>query len=332
MPQGWQGALPFRYHLGPGGVRVHLVSQQDYQRRIIWDVIGKVKGSEFPDDWVIVGNHRDAWVYGAVDPNSGTAAMLEAVHGIGALLQQGWRPKRTIVFCSWDAEEEGLIGSTEWVEQHAKPLEHAVAYFNTDVAVSGPDFTACRRSLAQAVRPRTHPLRSQPPGRHRLSAVARQSATEPTSTAPPTLRPARRRGPRRRPRLRLRLHALPPARRRALHRHRLRRPLRRLSLRLRQLRLVHQNADPHFVYLQEMARVFGLEALRMADADVLPYDYVAYAREIASYLDAAKRKAADNGLVSLDFASGPSRRRPTSPPPPPTPTACKSPHPAISPS
>lgn len=76
VPQGWQGALPFSYHMGPGGVRVHLVSNQDYQRRIIWDVIGKIKGSEYPDDWVLAGNHRDAWVYGAVDPSSGSAAML----------------------------------------------------------------------------------------------------------------------------------------------------------------------------------------------------------------------------------------------------------------
>jgi N-acetylated-alpha-linked acidic dipeptidase len=146
VPQEWQGALPFRYHLGQvggqGGVRVHLVSVQDYQRRIIWDVIGKIKGTEYPDEWVVVGNHRDAWVYGAVDPSSGTAAMLEAVHGLGALTKQGWRPKRTIVIASWDAEEEGLIGSTEWVEQNAEALEHAVAYFNTDVAVAGADFSA----------------------------------------------------------------------------------------------------------------------------------------------------------------------------------------------
>ncbi len=140
VPQGWQGALGFRYHLGgQGNVKVHLVSQQDYQRRAIWDVIGRVKGTDAGDDLVVVGNHRDAWVYGAVDPNSGTAAMLEAVHGVGALLKDGWKPKRSIVFCSWDAEEEGLIGSTEWVEQHAKELEHAVAYFNVDVAVSGPE-------------------------------------------------------------------------------------------------------------------------------------------------------------------------------------------------
>ena len=138
----WQGALPFRYHLGPSGVKVHLVSQQDYQRRIIWDVIGKIQGSQDPGAPVILGNHRDAWVYGAVDPSSGTAAMLEAVRGIGALVRQGWRPRRTIVFCSWDAEEEGLVGSTEWVEQQGSALDHAVAYFNVDVAVSGPDFSA----------------------------------------------------------------------------------------------------------------------------------------------------------------------------------------------
>src|SRR5205823_6463870 len=102
----------------------------------------KVRGDEFPDEWVVGGNHRDAWVYGAVDPNSGTAAMLEAAHGIGELLKSGWKPKRTIVFGSWDAEEEGLIGSTEWGEQHASDLANAPAYFNMDVAVSGAKFGA----------------------------------------------------------------------------------------------------------------------------------------------------------------------------------------------
>ena len=91
---------------------------------------------------MITGNHRDAWVYGAVDPNSGTAAQLEAVHGVGELLKTGWKPKRTIVFASWDAEEEGLIGSTEFAEQHADELRNAVVYFNMDVAVAGPNFGA----------------------------------------------------------------------------------------------------------------------------------------------------------------------------------------------
>ena len=107
---------------GPGPIKVKMHLKQDYQFRTIWDVIGRVRGSELPDEWVVAGNHRDAWVYGAVDPNSGTAAMLESVHGIGELLKSGWKPKRTIVFGSWDAEEEGLIGSTEWGEQHEAEL------------------------------------------------------------------------------------------------------------------------------------------------------------------------------------------------------------------
>ena len=116
-------------------------------------MIGKIRGTESPDEWVVAGNHRDAWVYGAVDPNSGTAAMLEAVHGVGELLKSGWKPKRTIVFASWDAEEEGLVGSTEWAEQHDSELAHAVAYFNMDVAVAGPKFGASSvPSLKQFIR------------------------------------------------------------------------------------------------------------------------------------------------------------------------------------
>ncbi len=121
-PREWQGALPFTYHVGPGPAKVKMHLKQDYQFRTIWDVIGKVRGTSSPDEWVVAGNHRDAWVYGAVDPNSGTAAMLETVHGLGELLKSGWKPKRTIVIGSWDAEEEGLIGSTEWGEDHAQEL------------------------------------------------------------------------------------------------------------------------------------------------------------------------------------------------------------------
>src|SRR5579864_6615020 len=141
-PRDWQGALPFTYHVGPGPVRVRLHLQQDYAYRTIWDVIGRIPGSEEPEQWVVAGNHRDAWVYGAVDPNSGTTAMLEAARGLGELLHAGWKPKRTIVLGSWDGEEEGLIGSTEWAEQHGSELANAAAYFNMDVAVSGAKFGA----------------------------------------------------------------------------------------------------------------------------------------------------------------------------------------------
>ena len=141
-PRGWQGALPFTYHVGPGPVRVKLHLKQEYAYRSIWNVIGKIPGTQYPNEWVIAGNHRDAWVYGAVDPVSGTIAMLETVHGIGELLRAGWRPKRTVIIASWDAEEQGLIGSTEWAEEHEAELQSAVAYFNTDLGAYGPNFRA----------------------------------------------------------------------------------------------------------------------------------------------------------------------------------------------
>ena len=302
VPQSWQGALPFHYHLGPGGASVHLVSQQDYQRRIIWDVIGKIEGSQEPDTWVIVGNHRDAWVYGAVDPNSGTAAMLEAAHGIGALLGQGWRPKRTIVFCSWDAEEEGLIGSTEWVEQQGRVLDHAVAYFNVDVAVSGPDFTASAvPSLKDFVRGIARSVPSPMGGTVYMSWRSKPSAGDESQQSNAPSIPGEEvhvgdlgSGSDFTPFLQ---HAGVPSTDIESSG-----PYGVYHSAFDDFAWFTQNADPHFLYLQQMARVLGLEAMRMADADVLPYDYVAYAREISAYLEAAKHRATDAGLGSLDFA------------------------------
>jgi N-acetylated-alpha-linked acidic dipeptidase len=310
VPQGWQGALPFRYHLGPGGVTVHLVSQQDYQRRIIWDVIGTIKGSDYPDQWVVAGNHRDAWVYGAVDPSSGTATLLEAVHGIGALLHDGWRPRRTLVFCSWDAEEEGLIGSTEWVEQHGAELSRAVAYFNVDAAVSGADFSAAAvPSLKQFVRDLTRDVPS-PLGGTVFEQWRVHNAGEFThrSGSASSLNPDEVRvgdlgsGSDYTPFLQ---HAGVPSTDIESTG-----PYGVYHSTFDDFAWFTANADPHFDYLQEMARVFGLEALRMADADVLPFDYVAYARAISAYIEAAKTKARDAGkdagkdagLDALDFA------------------------------
>jgi N-acetylated-alpha-linked acidic dipeptidase len=301
VPQGWQGSLPFRYHLGPGGVSVHLISRQDYQRRIIWDVIGTLKGSEFPDERVVVGNHRDAWVYGAVDPSSGTAAMLESVHGIWALLKQGWRPKRTIVFCSWDAEEEGLIGSTEWVEQQGKSLDNAVAYFNVDVAVSGPDFSAAAvPSLKQFVREVARSVPSPVSG-----SVYQQWRSEPrkserrASNAPPDEGDEVHvgdlgSGSDFTPFLQ---HAGVPSTDIGSEG-----PYGVYHSTFDDYAWYIQNADPHFEYLQEMARVLGLEAVRMADVDVLPLDYTEYAREITAYIKAAKQKSKDAEFGGLDFA------------------------------
>jgi N-acetylated-alpha-linked acidic dipeptidase len=143
VPEGWQGSLPFAYHVGPGPSRVHLKADILFEDKPIHNVISRWRGAEKPDEWIVIGNHRDAWVHGAVDPNSGTAALLECARALGKLKEQGFKPKRTIVFASWDAEEYGLVGSTEWCEDLREELEKkCVCYINVDAGVSGREFRA----------------------------------------------------------------------------------------------------------------------------------------------------------------------------------------------
>ena len=311
-PREWQGSLPFTYHVGPGPARLKMHLKQDYQFRTLWDVIGRARGSELPDEWVVAGNHRDAWVYGAVDPNSGTTAMLEAVHGVGELLKSGWKPRRTLIFCSWDGEEEGLMGSTEWAEQHEAELTNAVAYFNVDVAVTGQKFGASAvPSLKQFIRDVTKIVPS-PKGGTVYEVWRKASQPE----APNTQSPAEAIGDTRR---------LPAAQvtrdvpvgdlgsgsdYTAFLQH--------LGIPSADMtssgpygvyHSVFDNfawfkrfGDPDFVYEQQMARIFGLEAVRMADAEILPYDYEEYGKEISAYLDAAYKRSENNfGARVLDF-------------------------------
>jgi len=140
VPKGWQGGLPFTYHLGGSEtVSVRLKVKHERALRKINNVVGILKGSEFPDEWIILGSHYDAWAFGAVDPNSGTAMILEVAKAFGQLAREGLRPRRTLIFAHWDAEEFGIIGSTEWVEQFSRELrEKAVVYINADGVVFGP--------------------------------------------------------------------------------------------------------------------------------------------------------------------------------------------------
>lgn len=132
-PPEWRGALPISYHVGPGAAKVHLRVMSNWDVKPIYDVIAKITGAEFPDEWVVRGNHHDGWVNGAEDPISGQVAELEEARALSELVKKGWRPKRTIIYCAWDGEEPGLLGSTEWAEEHDSELkEHAVAYINTD--------------------------------------------------------------------------------------------------------------------------------------------------------------------------------------------------------
>ncbi len=297
-PREWQGSLPFTYHVGPGPVRVKMHLKQDYQFRTLWDVIGRVRGSEFLNEWVVAGNHRDAWVYGAVDPNSGTAAMLESVHGVGELLKSGWKPKRTMIFCSWDGEEEGLIGSTEWAEQHESELGSAAAYFNVDVAVSGTRFGGSAvPSLKQFLRDVTKAVPSPKGG---TVYEAWQKFDQLGSTWSPAEAGDARSMPAAPAKSDVPVGDLGSGSDYSAFQQHLGVPSTDIGSTgpygvyhsvFDNFAWFKKFADPDFVYEEQMARIFGLEALRMADADVLPYDYEEYGKEIGVYLEAAKRRA-----------------------------------------
>jgi len=302
-PRSWQGALPFTYHVGPGPARVHLAVKIAYRYVSIWDVIGMVRGSELPNEWVVTGNHRDAWVYGAVDPNSGTAAQLEAVHGVGELLKQGWRPRRTVVFASWDGEEEGLIGSTEFAEQHAKELSRAVAYFNMDVAVSGPDFAASSvPSLKQYLRDVARSVPSPKGGSvyDQWKATEEKHGQDRAAHGQPEV-PS---GPGREPAAAMvydvKVGDLGGGSDYTAFLHHLGVPSADIGSRgpygvyhsaFDDFTWFTKFADPTFVYEQEMARLYGIEAIRIASADVLPLNYEEYGKEIVEYLKAAEQSA-----------------------------------------
>jgi N-acetylated-alpha-linked acidic dipeptidase len=309
-PREWQGALPFTYHVGPGPVRIKLHIKQDYRYWPIWNVIGKIPGSKYPDQWVVLGNHRDAWVYGAVDPNSGTAAMLEAVRGLGELLKQGWKPERTIVFGSWDAEEEGLIGSTEWGEEHERELANAVAYFNLDVAVTGPNFNASAvPSLKGFVRDATRQVPS-PKGGTVYSVWKEERAKQAERRASPDFNQGR--APNARVENDVPVGDLGSGSDYSVFIQHLGVPSADMTS-SGSYGVYHSTfddftwfkkfGDPTFVYEQEMARIFGIEALHMASADVLPYDYELYGKEIAAYIGHARDKAKEMlGANAPDFS------------------------------
>lgn len=302
-PREWQGALPFTYHVGPGPVRVKMHLKQDYAYRTIWDVIGIAPGSQSPEQWVVAGNHRDAWVYGAVDPNSGTAAQLEAVRGVGELLKSGWRPKRTLVFASWDAEEFGLIGSTEWAEEHEKELANAAAYLNMDVGVAGPHFgSSAVPSLKQFIRDVTKAVPS-PAGGSVYEAWRREQPKPKSESNPgvvPQVATQQSRMPQATTKADVPVGDLGSGSDYTVFLQHLGVPSADMGSSgpygvyhsaFDNFQWFKMFADPSFKYEQQMARVYGLAAIRMASADVLPYDYEEYGKEIVAYLDAAQKKA-----------------------------------------
>ena len=241
-PQDWQGGLPFQYHLGGERVKVHLKIEMDNGTQPYYVVEGRIRGAELPDEWIVLGNHRDAWVFGGVDPSSGTASMMELTRALGQLAKEGMRPRRTLVVCSWDGEEVGLTGSTEWGEQFADELRaKAVAYINVDEATSGPNFHGqAVASLAPMLEETTRSLQD-PSGKTLYDAwkatVDREREEGSQSGQFNDSGVSRVNPGRHAHRQRLRPHRLPQLRRHARPRPGIRRRLRRLPLRLRRLLL-----------------------------------------------------------------------------------------------
>ena len=298
-PPEWQGGGALQYRFGGSdSVTVHMRIEADAGFRTIWDVIGRIPGAIHPDEYVVAGNHRDAWVYGATDPGSGTAAMLETAHGLGVLLKQGWRPSRTIVLGSWDAEEQGLIGSTEWVEQHPAEMQRTLAYLNVDEAAAGPHFNAgavpslyrfIREAAAEVPSPAGGTVLDQWRVESAAGSGKRVSASPVTDTHIGDLGSGSDYTP-------FFQHAGVPSTDISSSG-----PFGVYHSVFDDLDWFTRFADPEFAYTQQQARLLGIEILHMADADVLPYDDAMYASEILRYIERSKRDAARHRL-ELDFS------------------------------
>jgi N-acetylated-alpha-linked acidic dipeptidase len=289
-PKNWQGALPFAYRVGGDAVKIHLALRMENRVTPIWDVIGEIRGSEEPEKLVILSNHHDAWVYGAVDPSSGTACMLETARALGRLVRMGFRPRRTILLGSWDAEEYTLTGSTEWGEQHAADLRrNAVVCLNVDAATSGQDFTAnLVPALLPAVSEAAQQVRDPATGRSVYDRWKERSRGENVRSygvsgtiASPV--PFGVLGGGSDFMVFLQHEGVPSVDMifdgpyGVYH-----------SL-YDDYAWMARFGDPGFRYHAAMSRVWGLLALRFADADLLPFDYSLYAAEVAAYLQELER-------------------------------------------
>jgi N-acetylated-alpha-linked acidic dipeptidase len=303
-PNGFQGGLPFAYHVGgTDDVRVHLKTDMEYATRTIWNVVARIDGKAERDRLVIMGNHRDAWVFGAVDPNSGTTAMLEAARGFGQLMKTGWKPRRTILLCSWDGEEYGLIGSTEWAEEMGPELkEKAVAYLNMDVAVSGANFGASSvPSLWRLIRSATRDVRDPKTGKSIYQAWqdrTRESrpAAELTDAAGTDT-----------PIAEARIGALGSGSDYTPFLQHLGVPS--LDMGFGGDYGVYHSAydsfhwmakfgDPTFQYHVAAAQLWGTIALRLANASALPFAYADYAAQLRDFAQGIERDAARRKLTS----------------------------------
>jgi N-acetylated-alpha-linked acidic dipeptidase len=308
VPPDWQGGLPITYHFGPGAAEVHMKLVMDYQQRPIYDVIARLRGTS-DDEWVVLGNHHDAWVYGAADPGSGTATMLETARALGELARSGWKPRRTIVMCEWDGEEPGLIGSTEWVEANAAELQKkAVAYLNTDVGVNGPNFGASATpSLRQIVRDATREVEDP-----RTAHSVHDAWREHSATAKGEVAGTARQEPVADASGEVAVGALGSGSDYSAFYDHAGIPSMDVGFSgdygvyhsvYDDFYWMKHFGDPKFAYHAALARIIGTIALRLDEADILPFDFPAYAAEIERMTgDRIRRVTRDEDRRSLQPA------------------------------
>jgi N-acetylated-alpha-linked acidic dipeptidase len=314
-PPAWQGGLPLRYRLGGDRVRVHLKIEMDNSTQPYYVVEGRIRGAQLPDEWIVLGNHRDAWVFGGVDPSSGTASMMEMTRALGQLAKDGMRPRRTIVVCSWDGEEVGLTGSTEWGEQFADELrQKAVAYINVDSSTSGPDFHGqAVASLAPMLVETTQSLQD-PSGKSLYEAwkataarereQGKQSGQVNDSGVTRDNLADTRIGSGSDHTVFLNFIGVPV-----------------IGLQFDGPYGVYHSAyddfywmnhfgDPGYRYHTLMSQLWGVTALRLANADLLPFDFATYADNIRQFVNELGKHQATSGQDKAMWGQPPSAVRP----------------------
>jgi len=305
-PEPWRGALPITYHIGPGPAKIHMRLRMDYAQRRLIDVAGRIPGAAAPDEWIIVGSHRDAWTFGASDSVSGHVSMMAVARTMGAMLKTGWRPRRTILFVSWDGEEQGLLGSTEFVEDLAAELKaKAAVYVNRDAGAGGLTFsgsgvhslTPFLHELARSIQPEgeTSTLYDGWLARAREQAPARDGAP-PVETPP--------------------VGALGSGSDYTAFLDHIGVASVDMGLNGRggdgSYHSTYDNPtwfkkyiDPHFKYSVLASQLTGVALLRLADAEILPFDYEAYGRQVLEYandIEEQATKASADGAKQIDFA------------------------------
>ena len=285
-PLTWRGALPLTYHLGPGPAQVHLQLEFNWDQAPCYDVIAKMPGTEFPDEWVLRGNHHDAWVFGADDPVSGTVSVMEEARAISDLARSGWKPRRTIVFTVWDGEEPGLLGSTEWVETHAAELaEKAVAYINGDTNERGVLSAGGSHTLEHFV---NEIARDVPDPEKKVSVGERLRAHEIAAARPDARKELRERAD-------FRIYAMGSGSDYSPF-------LQHLGIASLDLRYANNERsgsyhsiydsfdnytrflDPDFEYGITLAKTSGRAVLRLANAEILPFEFNNFSDSISRYV------------------------------------------------